>query len=663
MQTGESPHDLRKITDMTRKISIMLLAIHCYFYLYTAFRQWHLTHPTIEKVLLIFSDTAFFRQFSMSKTAALGFLIISLLGTKGRKDEKLSGKPVAIYLALGLALYWGSVWALHVQMSVTARAILYITVTAAGYLLLLHGGAQLSRFITRRLQKDTFNTLQETFPQEERLLSNPFSINLPAVYNLKGKQRRSWINIINPFRGILVAGTPGSGKSYFVIRHIITQHIRKGFTMFIYDFKFDDLSTLAYNTYLKYRSEYPKPPRFYLINFDDLSFTHRCNPLDPNSMTDITDAAQSARTIMLGLNRDWIKRRGDFFVESPISFLTAIIWFLRKYKDGAYCTLPHVIELMQAEYDKLFTILKLEPEISFLINPFISAYQNGATKQLEGQIGSAKIGMAILSSPKLYYVLSGNDFTLDINNPDDPKIVCMGNNYQKQGVYGAVISLYTSSMIRLVNQKGQLKSSLIFDEFPTIYFDGIDALATARSNQVAITVGVQDFSQLQRDYGKQQSDVIVNIVGNIISGQVKGDTARQLSESFGRIQQDKESFSFHSSDTSISRSTQLDAAIPASKIAKLSSGEMVGIVSDNPDEEIELKMFHCKIRNNHKFLKTGQATYQPIPQIRDATDEAIRENYHRIKKEVSDIVNTEYARIESSEELCSLLVLKNESKS
>ena len=661
MQTGESPHDLRKITDMTRKISIMLLAVHCYFYLYTAFYQWHLTHPIVEKILLIMADTALFRSFNLSKGAALGLLVISLLGTKGRKNEKLSGKPVVINLLMGLMLYWGSVWTLDFQIPVSSRAILYMTVTGSGYLLLLHGGAQLSRFITGKLKKDTFNTLQETFPQEERLLSNPFSINLPAIYNLKGKQRKSWINIINPFRGILVAGTPGSGKSYFVIRHIITQHICKGFTMFIYDFKFDDLSTLAYNTYLKYREQYPTTPRFYVINFDDLSFTHRCNPLDPQLMTDITDAAESARTIMLGLNRDWIKRRGDFFVESPISFLTAIIWFLRKYKDGTYCTLPHVIELMQTEYDKLFSILKLEPEISFLINPFISAYQNGATKQLEGQIGSAKIGMATLSSPKLYYVLSGNDFTLDINNPKDPKIVCIGNNYQQQDVYGAVISLYASRMIRLVNRKDQLKSSLVFDEFPTIYFNGIDALATGRSNQVAITVGVQDFSQLQRDYGKQQSDVIVNIVGNIISGQVKGETARQLSESFGRIQQDKESLSFHSSDTSISRSTQLDAAIPASKIARLSSGEMVGIVSDNPDEEIELKMFHCKIQNNHKALKAEQAKYRPIPQIREVTDQTIQENYHRIKKEVTDIVDTEYARIESSEELCSLLVIKNES--
>jgi len=192
------------------------------------------------------------------------------------------------------------------------------------------------------------------------LLENEYSVNLPAKYNLKGKTRSSWINIINPFRGLLVAGTPGAGKSYFVIRHIIDQHIKKGFTMFLYDFKFDDLSKIAYNKLLQYKGNYKIKPSFYVINFDDLNRTHRCNPLDPQSMNDITDATEASRTIMLGLNREWIKKQGDFFVESPINFLTSIIWYLRKYEDGKYCTLPHVIELMQADYDYLFPILNTE---------------------------------------------------------------------------------------------------------------------------------------------------------------------------------------------------------------------------------------------------------------------------------------------------------------
>jgi len=452
-----------------------------------------------------------------------------------------------------------------------------------------------------------------------------------------------------------------SGKSYFVIRHIITQHIRKGFSMFIYDFKFDDLSVIAYNTFLKYKHKYPVEPKFYVINFDDLSLTHRCNPLDPQTMTDITDATESSRTIMLGLNREWIRKTGDFFVESPINFVTGIIWFLRKYKNGKFCTLPHVIELMQINYDQLFPVLRTEPEIEVLINPFVTAYVNGAMEQLEGQIASAKITMARLASPQLYYVLSGNDFTLDLNSPKEPKIICMGNNYLKQQVYGAVLSLYISRMIKLVNRKKQLKSSLIFDEFPTIYFNNIDSLiATARSNLVSTCLGVQDFSQLRKDYGKEQADVISNIVGNIICGQVTGDTAEQLSKRFGRIMQERESLSINSGDTSISRSTQLESAIPASRISSLSSGEVVGAVADNPDQKIELKVFHCEIQNNHAALKKEQDNYKPIPSIRNITAAQVEENYRRIKEEVFAIVESEMERIYDTPELAGLLVTKNE---
>ncbi len=286
-------------------------------------------------------------------------------------------------------------------------------------------GTRLSRLLILKLGGDIFNKDNETFPQEERKLENEFSINLPAQYYLKGKTRNSWINTINPFRGSLILGTPGSGKSYFAIRHIITQHIKKGFSMFIYDFKYDDLTKIAYNTLLTCEDQKHLQRKFYVINFEDLTRTHRCNPLNPQSMTDITDATEASRTIMLGLNREWIKKQGDFFVESPINFVTAIIWYLRKYKGGIFCTLPHVIELMQVEYKYLFAVLNQEPEIEVLLNPFISAWKNEAYDQLEGQVASAKISMARLSSPALYFVLSGNDFTLDLNNPDEAKVICM----------------------------------------------------------------------------------------------------------------------------------------------------------------------------------------------------------------------------------------------
>lgn len=659
MQTGENEQALRKILDMTRLISIVLLCLHFYYYTYSAFTEWHLVNEFADTILGTITRTGLFDNFHLSKLLCFGFLLISLLGVKGRKDEKLQYKTAFLWLGSGLLLFFMSYLLLFLKWQNTNIALLYIAVTATGFIFLLTAGTILSRIISKKLNSDDiFNEENETFPQEERLLENEYSVNLPAQYHLKDKVRKSWINIINPFRALLVLGSPGSGKSYFVIRHVITQHIRKGFAMFVYDFKYDDLTIIAYNRWLEYKAHYLICPKFYSINFDDLSRSHRCNPLVPSAMTDITDSSESARTILLGLNREWIKRQGDFFVESPINFLTAIIWYLKKYKEGQYCTLPHVIELMQVDYDDLFTLLRTEKEIEVLINPFINAYLNDVMEQLEGQIASAKVAMARLSSPQLYYVLSGNDFTLDINNPEDPKIICMGNNPQKIQIYGAVLSLYVNRLLKLVNQKGKQKSSLVFDEFPTIYLNNIDSLiATGRSNKVATCLGMQDFSQLRKDYGREQADVIMNIAGNIISGQVTGDTAKQLSERVGKIMQDRESFSINSGDTSVSRSKQLELAVPPSKISSLSSGEFVGMVADDPNCKIKLKAFHSEILNDHNTLENESENYREIPIVRKLNNEIIQRNYLQIKQDIQDIVHYEIDRLVSDPEL-SYMVLK-----
>lgn len=644
--TGENEAGLRKILDFTRLGAILFLLLHCYFYCYGAFERWGLTSSWGDQFLQNIALTGLYSTVLKSKLIALGLLGISLLGARGKKSENINPRSIWAYLVLGLSLYFSSSLILGFQAPVEQLAIGYMTLTGTGFLLVLAGGNLLSRYIRVNLGKDIFNELNETFPQEERLLENEFSINLPAQYKLRGKVRKSWINIINPFRGLLVCGSPGAGKSYFVIQHIIKQHIRKGFTMLVYDFKYDDLTKIAYNTLLKNKNSYKVEPKFYTINFDDLSRSHRCNPLDASTMFDITDATEASRSIMMGLNRDWITKQGDFFVESPINFLTANIWFLKKYQGGKYLTLPHVIELMQVDYEKLFSVLRTEPEIEVLINPFISAYQNDAMEQLEGQVASAKIGMARLSSPQLYWVLSANDFTLDINDPDNPKIVCLANNPQKQQIYGAVLSLYVTRLIKLVNQKNKLKSSLIFDEFPTIFFNDIDSLiATARSNKVATCLGIQDFSQLKKDYGADQSAVIMNITGNIISGQVTGETSKFLSERFGKINQVKESISINRTDTSISKSSQLDFAIPQSKIAGLSSGEFVGMVADDPTNKIKLKTFHSEIINNHEELKMEAQYYKDLPVINQVSAQMVNENFRLIKREVTELVETEIERI------------------
>lgn len=653
MNTGENIQGLRKIIDLTRMISIAILIMHFYISCHKAFEIWGFAPSIADRVVAGFYKIIIFRNALAAKLSALLVLFVSLLGAKGRKEETISPSSVWILILMGMIFFFGSSVLLSFSVSTAETAEYYIGLTAAGFLLILSGGTQLTRLLRLKLGKDIFNKMNESFPQEERQLRNAYSINLPARYNLKGKVRRSWINIINPFRGLLVIGTPGAGKSYFVIRHVITQHIQKGFSMFIYDYKYDDLSRIAWNTLYVNRKNYAVSPMFYMINFDDLNRSHRCNPLDPIAMTDITDATEASRTIMLGLNREWIKKQGDFFVESPINFVTAIIWFLRKYQGGIFCTLPHVIELMQVHYSRLFPVLQSETEIEVLINPFVSAWENEAMDQLEGQVASAKISMARLASPYLYYVLSGNDFSLDVNNPDNPKIICMGNNPQKQQVYGAVLSLYISRMIKLVNQKGRLKSSLVFDEFPTIYFNGMDSLiATARSNKVATTLAVQDYSQLKKDYGREQAEVIMNIVGNVISGQVTGDTARILSERFGKIIQQRESVSVNSSETSVSKSTQLDTAIPASVISSLSSGEFVGMVADDPDQKIILKSFHSAIMNDHRAIKKEEDAYKEIPEFQRVSSIVVQENYHRIRQEVQNLISDVLDNIQKRETDC-----------
>ena len=644
MQTGENEQALRKIIDFTRLLSIAILIIHFYLSCYSAFQILGLTTSFVNHILLPLSKMVIFAKALYAKLAVLVLLMISLVGSKGKKDESIKARRILVYCIIGLILYFVSTLFLSIHYPATTIAVLYIGVTVAGYMLLLSGVSLLFRMLKLNLGKDIFNKENESFPQEERLLENEYSINLPAVYNLKGKNRKSWINIINPFRGTLIGGSPGSGKSYFVIRHIITQHIQKGFTMLVYDFKYDDLTRIVYNTLLKYGHLYKVKPTQYIINLENVM--HRANPLEPHTMVDITDAIDSSRTIMLGLNREWIKKQGDFFVESPINFITAIMWFLKKYEDGRYCTLPHVIELAQIEYKDLFEVLLQEPEIEVLINPFVSAWQNEAYEQLEGQIASAKISLARLSSPQLYYVLSGNDFSMDINNPNEPKIVCLANNPQKSQIYGAVLSLYINRINKQVNRKNQMKCSMIYDEFPTIYFNGIDNLiATARSNKVAVTLAVQDYSQLKKDYGREQAEVILNIVGNIIFGQVTGDTAKQLSERFGKINQEKESISINSQDTSISKSTQLDYAIPASKISSLSSGEFVGMVADDPDNKIDLKTFHNTIQNDHSALRQEEEAYLPIPQVRKLDQAEVLMNYQQIKEDVKGIIESVLSNI------------------
>lgn len=649
MQQEDDLRALAKIMEFGRAVSIFLLVVHVYVYCYPSITAWHLNLEVIDRILVNFNDTTgIFNCILWSKLLAVLLLAVSCLGTHGVKGEKITWPKIYAALVAGCALFFLNWWLLELPLPHMANTAFYIFTLTAGYLALLMSGLWMSRLYRHNLMEDVFNMENESFMQETRLMENEYSVNLPTRFYYKKRWNNGFVNIVNIFRACMVIGTPGSGKSYAIVNSYIRQLIAKGFAIYIYDYKFDDLSTIAYNSLLKNMDKYEVKPRFYVINFDDPRRSHRCNPINPEFMTDISDAYEASYTIMLNLNRTWIEKQGDFFVESPIILLAAIIWYLKIYKNGIYCTFPHAVELLNKPYSDLFTILTSYPELENYLSPFMDAWKGNAQDQLQGQIASAKIPLTRMISPQLYWVMTGNDFSLDINNPKEPKLLCVGNNPDRQNIYSAALGLYNSRIVKLINKKKQLKCAVIIDELPTIYFRGLDNLiATARSNKVGVLLGFQDFSQLTRDYGEKESKVIQNTVGNIFSGQVVGETAKTLSERFGKVLQQRQSVSINRQDVSTSINTQLDSLIPASKIANLSQGTFVGAVADNFDERIEQKIFHAEIVVDHTKISAEEKAYQKIPVINDFKDrngndimmQQIQRNYDQIKADAQAIIN------------------------
>lgn len=661
MQQEDDLRGLAKVMEFMRAISIIFIVVHIYWFCYQAIVDMGINIGVVDKILLNFQNTAgLFSNLLVTKVFAIIFLALSCLGTKGVKNQKMTWQKIYATFLGGLVLFFMNWWLLDLPFSPIVNMAIYTVTMTVGYILLLMSGVWISRMFKHNLMEDVFNVANESFMQETRLMENEYSVNLPTKFTYQGKEWDGWINVVNPFRATIVLGTPGSGKSYAVVNNYIKQTIAKGFATYIYDYKFDDLSVIAYNELLKNIDKYKVKPSFYVINFDDPRRSHRCNPINPKFMVDISDAYESAYTIMLNLNKTWIQKQGDFFVESPIILLAAIIWYLRIYKDGKYCTFPHTIEFLNKPYADIFTILTSYPSLENYLSPFMDAWKGGAQDQLQGQIASAKIPLSRMISPQLYWVMTGDDFTLDLNNPNEPKILCVGNNPDRQNIYSAALGLYNSRIVKLVNKKGQLKSSIIIDELPTIYFRGIDNLiATARSNKVAVCLGFQDYSQLARDYGDKEAKVIQNTVGNIFSGQVVGETAKNLSERFGKILQQRQSVSINRQDTSTSINTQLDFLIPASKISNLSQGTFVGSVADNFGEEIDQKIFHSRIIVDSAKVSAETKAYKKIPIVNEFKDEngndimqeQIERNYSRIKDEVEQIVQDEMERIKADPEL------------
>lgn len=654
---NHEPHDLVKLHEGFRFFSYLLLILSLYVGSIGYFTRQGLVIPEFSPLLEKLQGLQFLSDVQLSKLVCLVFLAITCIGTKAHKDRELAVPVVVRQVVFGLLVYWGSLlfWDWY--------PLTYMGLSFAGFVLLNIGFDNISKLINVNLMKDRFNIENESFPQEETLRENQYSVNLRSTYLYKGKEHPGWINIVNPFRATMVIGTPGSGKSFSVVLPFIRQHLAKGFSMCVYDFKYADLSEVAYNHFLKAqkRGSLPGSARFYVINFEDIRKSFRCNPLAPELMESPVDAFESSRTVLYNLNREWIRKQGEFFSESAVSFFAAVIWFLKKYRQGEFCTLPHAIELLQLDYDELFAVLEQENDVANIINPFINAHKRGANEQLEGQLGSLKIAISKIISPEIYWICSGNDFSLDINHPLAPKILCLANNPLRVEMYGAVLSLFITRMLKIINRKGQHPSSLIFDELPTLYFRGLDTLvATARANRIATLLGVQTIDQLIRDYGKEQANAITSNIGNVFSGQAAGETARFIQNRMGKILQERQAININRNTQSSTFSTQLDYLMPEGKIAILPQGWMAGQVADNFGETVPQRNFNGLIRVDVNAWQREVDRYVPIPDCYsfDNIPEVLERNRIRIQNDIRLMVDQKQmgpkkAQVETHEKMTS----------
>jgi hypothetical protein len=594
--------------------------------------------------------TGLFNHRLVAKGLSLFLLLLSLMGGFGRKSLHATYASCWWLTGVGGLLYFGSIW-----IPVAGG---YMALSFTGYILTLVGITRLTRILPSPFRKsDPFGEQQAGFPQEYKRVVSVFGVNLPGRYTYKMKERDSWINIVNARRGILVLGSPGSGKTRFIIEPILRQLMGKGMAIFLFDLKYDSLSRQAYNLFLKYRGHYPLGTRFYSINFTDLARSHRCNLLEPTTMEWLSDAVGASRTILLSMNRIWARQQGEFFVESAVNFLAALIWFLRKYEGGCFCTLPHVIELAQVEYDKLFSVLSTEPEVRVLVTPFIETYKNGTLKMLDGQVAGARIPLGRLASPDVYYILTGNDFRLDINDPGAPKVFCLGGDVSRQEALAPVISLYIDRLNRLVNRPGKYPCALVCDEFATLRaYSMAETIATARSHNIIPVLAMQDVNQLYTRYSREEADAILNIAGNVLCGHASGETARWMSERFPKVQKEKTSVSTNSSDTSVNHALQWEPMVTPATIANLSSGEFVGVVADDPDVPVELKAFHAKVQREESDV-LGK---EPLPVVFSPGGKdlaaVIQQTFEGVQLDILRLVAVVKGKMAADDDLRSLIV-------
>ncbi|MHA6250071.1 type IV secretory system conjugative DNA transfer family protein [Pontibacter sp. CAU 1760] len=642
--------------------------------LYTFLQSFVYFSLMAEFAVLLYADAAFlssvkpvverlarlpiYENIYYSKAFTFGLIMIVALGTRAQKNLNFDPlKHILLPLFVGAALFLGAgffyfyVSEMVLFYGITLFEVFYTVFSLLGAMLIHVALDNVSKRIQSSLMKDRFNVENESFEQSRELIENPYSVNIPMLYYHKRKINKGWLNIVNPFRATLLIGTPGSGKSFSIVNPFIKQLLAKGFSMALYDFKFPDLGKLAYYHYLVNKKRGPlKNHKFHVINFNSVEHSRRFNPLKPEYLPTLADAIETAEALLQSLTKnDKESGAAQFFTQSAVNFLASCIFFLSRHQAGRYSTFPHVLALLNLSYDEIFDLLFSEPQLKSLLSPFRTAYMNKAFDQLEGQIGTLKINIGRLATKETFWVLSGDDFDLKISNPEKPAILVIANDPSTQSINSACNALILNRMTKLINSQGNLPCGLIVDESPTLYVHKVENLiATARSNKIAVLLGLQELPQLRQQYGRETADTICAVAANVLSGSVRNkETLDWLEKIFGKVRQQKQGISVDRNRVSVSMNEEMGSLIPASKIANLRAGEMVGQVAfDNAvyNGKHVSSTYNCKINLNLQEVAKEEEQYADMPIFYKFGSAAARNtkleaNFIRIYKDINSLIS------------------------
>lgn len=615
--------------------------------------------PFSEQIMPLLSKMAkipIYSNILYSKLFTFFIIMVTCIGTRSKKDLELDPtKQIIFPLIFGFIMFFGSICFLFFkekgETSLEWYNIAYIILSIIGATLINSALDNISKRIKSNFMKDRFNIENESFEQSKDKVETEFSVNIPMKFFYNRKWHNGWLNICNCFRGTFVIGTPGSGKSFSVINSFIRQHSAKGFAEVVYDFKFPELAKIAYYNYQKNKQlgKIPSNFKFNVINFSDIEYSRRINPLKREYIEILADATETAEALYESLQKGDKGSGGnsDFFKTSAVNLLAASIYFWSRYENGKYSDLPHVLAFLNQEYDVLFKVLFSEPELKSLVSPFEAAYKSGAVDQLEGQMASLKVQLSRLATKESFWVFSGNDFNLKVSDKKDPSYLIIANNPKTQSMNSALNALIINRLTRLVNTKGNYPTSIIVDECPTLYFYQLATLlSTARSNKVSICLGLQELPQLEEQYGKATAKTITSELGNTLSGQAKApETLDWLQKLFGKVKQVKEGVTIRRNETTINMNEQMDFVIPASKISSLQAGTLVGQVALDfgQEDNFPTAMYHCKTNLDLKKIKKEEEAYKELPKVynfgtADNREKLLQKNFKRIYDEVETVI-------------------------